>query len=191
MACPQAYPLPPLPVAPPTAGASYVARDSPCSHNRWLRYGLSTLTAIADSGVLIAAINWGDRHHRWAVARIAGARQARDQILVPEPVAGEAYTALRYDKRVSPRRDGGIALCVFAMIDDNPDTFRTLAVPVAAHGHAQQILACYWDHAFSYVDALIFHMADANPSVSYVLTVDGADFRSYRFERDIHVLTPE
>ena len=123
--------------------------------------------------------------------RIVGARQAREPILVPEPVIGEAYTALRCDRRVSPRRDAGIALRVFAMIDDNPDTFRTLAVPAAAHGHAQTILERYWDHALSYVDALIFHMVDAIPSVSRVLTVDGADFRSYRFARDVRVLTPD
>lgn len=141
--------------------------------------------------MVIAAINRRDRHHRWAVEHIVGARQARQAILVPQPVVGEAYTALRYDRRVSPRRDAGIALSVFAMIDDNPDTFRTLAVPAAAHSDVRTILARYWDHAFSYVDAVIFSVVDATPSVSAVLTVDGADFRSYRFARDVEVLTPD
>lgn len=103
---------------------------------------------------------------------------------------GEAFTKLRYDKRVSPRRDAGPALTVFAMIDDNPDVFSRLAMTPTSYGHARGILDKYRDHAFSFVDAVIFHMVDHHRSVARVLTVDGSDFHSYRFARPVDVVTP-
>jgi len=111
-------------------------------------------------------------------------------VVVPHPVVGEAFTKLRYDKRVSPRRDAGTALTVFAMVDDNPDVFSVLAMPATAYGHARTILEKYRDHAFSFVDALIFHMVDHHRSISRVLTVDGSDFRSYRFAHSVEIVTP-
>lgn len=140
--------------------------------------------------MLIAAINRGDRHHRWAVQHIVAARETRTALIVPEPVVGEAFTKLRYDKRVSPRRDAGPALRVFAMVDENPDAFRTLAMSSTAYGPVRSILEKYRDHAFSFVDAVIFHMVDHHRSIARVLTVDGMDFRSYRFARPVDVVTP-
>lgn len=103
---------------------------------------------------------------------------------------GEAFTKLRYDKRVSPRRDAGVALTVFAMISANPAAFRTLGVPASAHDRAVGILTHYRDHAFSYVDAVVFHLVDANRLISRILTIDGGDFRSYRFTRNVEIVTP-
>jgi len=62
----------------------------------------TAVTALADSGLLIAAVNRGDRHHAWATRHILGARQRRVKIVVPDVVVGEAFTKLRYDRRVSP-----------------------------------------------------------------------------------------
>ncbi|GAC1576399.1 MAG: hypothetical protein NVS3B18_10240 [Candidatus Dormibacteria bacterium] len=76
------------------------------------------------------------------------------------------------------------------MVDENPGTFRTLPIPPAAHGHARAILTRYRDHGFSYVDAVVFHLVDRDPSVSRILTVDGTDFRSYRFAHAVEVVTP-
>ena len=121
---------------------------------------------------------------------VVAARDKRTTLLVPEPVVGEAFTKLRYDKRVSPKRDAGPALSVFAMVDENPDVFTTVAVTSTAYGHARKILERYRDHAFSFVDALVFHMVDHHRSVSRVLTVDGSDFRSYRFTRTVDIVTP-
>ena len=121
---------------------------------------------------------------------LAAALDTHQPILIPHPVAGEAFTKLRYDKRVSPRRDAGVALTVFAMISANPDVFRTVAVPASAHDRATRILADYRDHGFSYVDAVVFHIADHDSQISRVLTVDGADFRSYRFSHDVAIVTP-
>ena len=121
---------------------------------------------------------------------IVAARRSRSPILVLQPVAGEAFTKLRYDKRVSPRRDAGVALAVLAMVDENPEAFRLVPARDDAYKRARAILAQYRDHAFSFVDAVIFDTVDRHPSVSRVLTVDGADFRSFRFTRPIEVVTP-
>lgn len=140
--------------------------------------------------MLIAAINRGDRHHRWAVEHLIGAREARSALLVPEPVVGEAFTKLRYDRRVSPRRDAGVALAIFAMVDENPGVFTILPTPQGGYGRARAILQKYRDHAFSFVDAVIFDMVDQRRAVTRVLTVDGSDFRSYRFAREVEIVTP-
>jgi predicted nucleic acid-binding protein len=110
--------------------------------------------------------------------------------VVPDIVVGEAFTKLRYDKRVSPRRDAGIALTAFAMTDGNPDTFVRVATPASAHAGARTILTRYRDHAFSYVDAVIFHLVERDASITGVLTVDGLDFRSLRFGHPVDVITP-
>lgn len=111
-------------------------------------------------------------------------------IRVPDAVIGEAYTKLRYDKRVSPRRDASIALTVLAMIDDNPQTFSRVPTPSTALARVREIVTQYRDHAFSYVDAVIFHIVDLDPGIEQILTVDGADFRSYRFSHRVDVVTP-
>jgi hypothetical protein len=45
--------------------------------------------------------------------------------------------------------------------------------------------------AFSFLDAVIFHIVDHDPSIEHVLTVDGADFRSFRFAHPVNIVTPE
>ena len=91
---------------------------------------------------------------------------------------------------MSPRRDARIALRVFAMIDDNPEAFAAVATPRSAHRGAIEILARYGDHAFSYVDALIFHIVESDTAIARILTVDGADFRSFEFGHAVEVVTP-
>jgi predicted nucleic acid-binding protein len=150
----------------------------------------ATLTTLADSRLPIAAINRGDRHHRWAVEHITAARRSRVPIVVPQLVVGDAFTKLRYDKRVSPRRDTGVAVTLFALVDGNPDTFRVLSTPAGAYSRARAILTQYFDHLFSFIDAVILHLVDQQPSISRVLTVDGSDFRSYRFARPVEIVTP-
>jgi predicted nucleic acid-binding protein len=118
------------------------------------------------------------------------ARQSLAPLLVPTPVAGEAYTKLRYDKRVSSRRDAGVALAVFKMIDASPDAFRLVEPPPGMHADAVRVLTRYSDQRFSYVDALIFAMVDGDATVGSVLTVDGRDFSTYQFTHPINVITP-
>lgn len=109
---------------------------------------------------------------------------------MPHAVLGEAYTALRHDRRVSARRDAGAALTVLAMVDNNTDTFRIAADPPDVHAQACAILAEYRAHAFSYVDAVLLHTADHDAAVTRILTVDGNDFRNYRFKFWPEIVTP-
>ena len=129
-------------------------------------------------------------HHRWAVERILEARSSGQTILVPEVAVGETYTKLRYDRRVSPRRDSSFALTVFNLVAASPESFRLLANPRGAYSRARQLLGTYRDQSFSFVDAVIFLTIDDEPSIDEALTVDGRDFAAYRFARPVRVALP-
>jgi len=148
------------------------------------------MAALADSGLLIAAVNRGDRHHGWAVRHVLAARQARAKIVVPDAVVGEAFTKLRYDRLVSPRKDAGIAMSVFRLVDEADDVFEVRFGDRETYGRARDILAQYRDQSFSYVDALAFTFLDADASLKQVLTVDGRDFSTYRFAHPVEVVLP-
>ncbi len=148
------------------------------------------MTSLADSGLLIGAVNRDDRHHRWAVEHIFRARARRRPILVLEPVVGEAYTKLRYDRRVSPRADSRVALTVFGLVHESRDTFTVIPSPPDGHQRAPQLLSTYADQRYSYVDALVLVTAVARSEVNEVLTVDRADFGTYDFRRPVLVSTP-
>src|SRR5207245_3453627 len=85
--------------------------------------GVTALAALADSGLLIAAVNRGDRHHGWATRHLLAARQRGTRIAVPDLVVGEAFTKLGYDRRVSPRKDSSVAMTVFRLVDASPELF--------------------------------------------------------------------
>ncbi|MFN2569697.1 MAG: type II toxin-antitoxin system VapC family toxin, partial [Candidatus Dormibacteria bacterium] len=118
------------------------------------------MNTLVDSGLLIAALNRGDQHHSWAVAELIGARERRRPLLVPEVVVGETFTKMRYDRRVSARRDAGAALAVFRLVDENPDVFQRLSSPPDAYSRAAALLAMYRDQSFSFVDAVVFLSGD-------------------------------
>lgn len=148
------------------------------------------LAVLADSGLLIAAVNRGDRHHAWAAREIVAARRRRVTIAVPDLVVGEAFTKLRYDRRVSPRKDAGIALAVFGLVDGSTELFDVRQAGQGAYRRARDILAQYADQSFSYVDAIVFTVVDADPAIQRILTVDGRDFAIYRFAHKVDVVTP-
>jgi predicted nucleic acid-binding protein len=140
--------------------------------------------------VLIAAVNRGDRHHAWATRQIVDARRQHTKIAVPDLVLGEAFTKLRYDRRVSPRKDAGIALTVFRLVDDSTELFEVRPAGQGAYQKARDILAQYADQSFSYVDAVVFTVVDADPAIHQILTVDGRDFAIYRFAHTVEVVVP-
>ena len=110
--------------------------------------------------------------------------------MVPDIVVGEAFTSLRYDRRVSPRRDASIAMSVFRLVDETPELFERRPITPDAYEKAREILAHYVDQTFSYVDALLFTVVDGDAGLNQVLTVDGRDFSTYRFVHAVTVLTP-
>jgi predicted nucleic acid-binding protein len=85
--------------------------------------------------------------------------------VVPDVVAGEAFTKLRYDRRVSPRKDASIALTVFRLVDDSPALFEMRPVTEGAYRNAVNILTQYVDQSFSYVDAVVFTVVNGDPTI--------------------------
>ncbi len=103
---------------------------------------------------------------------------------------GEAFTKLRYDRRVSPRKDARIALSIFRLIDQSAGLFDLRPSGAGTYLKARDILAQYVDQSFSYVDAVVFTVVDDDPAIRQVLTVDGRDFSTYRFGHTVEIIVP-
>jgi hypothetical protein len=138
---------------------------------------------------LIAALNRNDRHHRWAANVIAAQRKLRAPLVVPEVVAGEAYTKLRYDRRVSGRRDARPALTVFGLLAADLELFEVRGMPSESHRRSVDLLARYVDQTFSWVDAIVLLSADDDSRVERVWTVDST-LGAYRFSHQVLVSSP-
>jgi predicted nucleic acid-binding protein len=91
---------------------------------------------------------------------------------------------------VSPRKDASIALTVFRLVDDSTELFEMRPAGQGVYQKARDVLARYVDQSFSYVDAVVFAVADADPDIHQILTVDGRDFAIYRFAHSVEVLVP-
>jgi len=78
---------------------------------------------------------------------------------------GEAFTKLRYHKRVSPRKDASTAMTVFGLVDAAPELFEVRSVARGIYVRARNVLAQYSEQPFSYVDAVIFSIVDDDPSI--------------------------
>ena len=138
---------------------------------------------------MIAALNRDDRHHRWAVNVIAAHRKLQARIVVPEVVAGEAFTKLRYDRRVSSRRDARPALTVFGLLAADSELFEMRGMPSESHRRSVDLLARYVDQTFSWVDAIVLLSSDDDSHVERVWTVDST-LGAYRFSHQILVSSP-
>jgi len=91
---------------------------------------------------------------------------------------------------VSPRKDASIALTFFRLVDDATELFEVRPAGQGAYQKARNILAQYADQSFSYVDAVVFTIVDADPAIHQILTVDGRDFVIYRFAHTVEVVVP-
>jgi hypothetical protein len=138
---------------------------------------------------LIAALNRGDRHHRWALNVIESQRKLRAPIVVPEVVAGEAFTKLRYDHRISGRRDARPALTVFGLLAADLELFEIRGMPSESHRRSVDLLARYVDQTFSWVDAIVLLSADDDRRVDRLWTVDWS-LGAYRFSHEVLVASP-
>jgi hypothetical protein len=138
---------------------------------------------------LIAALNRDDRHHHWAVNVIAAQRKLRAPIVVPEVVAGEAYTKLRYDRSVSGRGDARPALTVFGLLAADSELFEVRGMPSESHRRSVDLLARYVDQTFSWIDAIVLLSADDDHQVERLWTVDST-LGAYRFSHQVLVSNP-
>ena len=109
--------------------------------------------------------------------------------MVPEVVAGETYTKLRYDRRISGRSDARTALSVFGLIAASHGLFEVREIPQLSYRRSIELLAKYVDQAFSWVDAIVLLTADDDRRVNRLLTVD-ASLALYRFSHDVAVSIP-
>ena len=138
---------------------------------------------------MIALLNRGDRHHRWAINIVEAERKLRATIVVPEVVAGEAYTKLRYDRRISGRRDARPALAVFGLLAADSELFEMRSIPNESHRRSVELLAHYVDQTFSWVDAIVLLSADDDRHVQRLWTVD-ATLGAFRFSHQVVVSSP-
>ena len=104
-------------------------------------------------------------------------------------VAGEAFTKVRYDRRVSGRRDARPALAVFSLLATNPDVFEMRGMPGGSRLRAVELLAKYIDQNFSWVDAAVLLSADDDRGVQSLWTVDSS-LSVYRFSHRVALSTP-
>lgn len=109
--------------------------------------------------------------------------------MIPEVVAGEAFTKLRDDRRVSGRRDARPALAVFSLLAANPEVFEMRGMPGGSGLRAVELLATYVDQDFSWVDAVVLLSADDDRRVQELWTVDSS-LTGYRFSHRVAVSTP-
>jgi predicted nucleic acid-binding protein len=91
---------------------------------------------------------------------------------------------------VSPRKDASIALTVFRLVDDSTELFEVRPAGQGAYQKARDVMAQYADQSFSFVDAVVFTIVDADPAINRILTVDGRDFAIYRFAHTVEVVVP-
>jgi hypothetical protein len=120
---------------------------------------------------------------------IEAQRKVRGTIVVPGVVAGEAFTKLRYDRRVSGRRDARPALAVFGLLAADTDLFEIRGLPDESHPRSVELLARYLDQAFSWVDAIVLLSADDDRRVDALLTVDSS-LGAYRFSHHVALSIP-
>jgi predicted nucleic acid-binding protein len=120
---------------------------------------------IADTGLLVAFANAGDRHHAWAVDV---AQQVTEPLLTCEAVLAETAFHLRS------------VPVVLAMLDEG---LVQLAFDCAEHlGPLAQLAARYADRSPDLADLCLIRMSELHPRHS-VITVDQKDFRVFRRNR--------
>jgi predicted nucleic acid-binding protein len=81
-------------------------------------------------------------------------------------------------------------MTVFRLVDESIELFDVRRPDQRAYRRARDILAQYRDQSFSYVDAVVFTVVDADLAIDQILTVDGRDFAVYRFGHDVEVIVP-
>jgi uncharacterized protein len=123
------------------------------------------MSAIVDTGPLVAFFDRAERHHRWAVERV---EELDGPLLVCEPVLAETmYLLTRYARAQD------------ALLDLLQNGALRVAFRVDEHvGVLRRLLQKYRDTPMSLADACIVRMAEIHERHA-VLTLD-SDFSVYR-----------
>jgi predicted nucleic acid-binding protein len=124
--------------------------------------------ALIDTGAILALL---DRSDRWHGACVEAFRQLRLPLLTSEAVLTEVFH-LAGDSRAEMEaawkfvRSGALVL---GTIEDTEVT------------HLHGLMSRYWDRPMDFADATLVYLAKRE-SLSVILTVDQADFATYRIE---------
>ena len=123
---------------------------------------------LIDTGAILALL---DRTDRWHEACVNAFRQLRLPLLTSEAVLTEVFhlvgdTRREVESAWKFARSGAL---IVATIEDEEMT------------HLQALMSRYWDRPMDFADATLVYLA-RRESLSVILTVDHADFATYRIE---------
>jgi uncharacterized protein len=124
--------------------------------------------ALVDTGAILALLDRTDRWHKFCVDAF---QQLRLPLLTSEAVLTELFhlvgdSRAEMEAAWSLVRTGAIVL---ATIED------------AELPHVHTLMSRYWDRPMDFADATLVYLAKRE-SLSTILTVDHADFDTYRIE---------
>jgi len=124
--------------------------------------------ALIDTGAILALL---DRTDRWHQVCLDAFRQLRLPLLTSEAVLTELFHFASHSRAETEKawklvRSGAL---VQATIDD------------AELRHLHDLMSRYWDRPMDFADATLVYLA-RRESLSTILTVDHADFETYRIE---------
>jgi len=125
-------------------------------------------SALVDTGAILALL---DRSDRWHTACVGAFRQLRLPLLTSEAVLTELFHLVgdaRSEIEAAWKFVRSGALVLGAIEDGELSNLRTL-------------MSRYWDRPMDFADATLVYLAKRE-SLSVILTVDHADFATYRIE---------
>jgi len=133
-------------------------------------------SALVDTGAILALL---DRSDRWHTACVGAFRQLRLPLLTSEAVLTELFHLVgdaRAEMEAAWKFVRSGALVLGAIEDGELSNLRTL-------------MSRYWDRPMDFADATLVYLAKRE-SLSIILTVDHADFATYRIggKRQFRVL---
>ena len=120
------------------------------------------MTAIADTGFLVAFLNSHDEHHAWAVGL---ARQVAEPLLTCESVLTEAAYLLNNPPLVMEALASGLVEVEFSL--------------AANRAHLEELAARFADQQPDLCDLCVVRMSELFPG-HHVITTDRRDFAVYR-----------
>lgn len=139
-----------------------------------------------DAGPLIAFFNRRDNRHEDSLATLKRLSGDAAQLITTNRVLSEVYDAIRYDRRVSRKKDAHPALVIFEAIEKGGDFISVGFLTEEIEKRAIAILRAYPDQNFSYCDACSFAFIETQ-RIRQVFTYD-KDFRIYKFKRKMEFL---
>ena len=120
------------------------------------------MTAIADTGFLVAFLNARDEHHEWAVGL---AQQVSESLLTCEAVLTEAAYLLNDPSLVVEALASGMVRVAFSVADN--------------HTHLKDLARRFGDQHPDLCDLCVVRMSEIFPE-HRVITTDRRDFAVYR-----------